>query len=122
LSLRDKLLKIWNSKWNPFGNFDEPIPPDWCFEKYGKVKAYLYWYFIRNPLHNFDRYWIGTGNYPAEWRVWSDKRSWNLILPFFSYRGKRIEFYIGWRPKTLEDGSMVQMFGIALRRRKEKEV
>ena len=119
MSIRDRLLRIWNSKWNPFGNFDEPIPPEWCFEKYGKVKAYLYWYFIRNPLHNFDRYWVGTGNYPAEWKVWHSRRSWNLILPFFSYKGKRVEFYIGWRPKTLDNGDMVQMLGFALRRRKD---
>jgi len=58
------LLKIWNSKFNPFGNYDDPIPPDWCFQKYGKF-AYIYWA-IRNPLHNFCRYWIGTGNYPSE--------------------------------------------------------
>ena len=106
------LLKIWNSKFNPFGNYDDPIPPDWCFQKYGKF-AYIYWA-IRNPLHNFCRYWIGTGNYPSEWRVWHSKRRWNLILPFFSYRGKRFEFYIGARPK--DDGS--QIWGIAFRRAK----
>ena len=106
------LLKIWNSKFNPFGNYDDPVPPDWCFQKYGKF-AYIYWA-IRNPLHNFCRYWIGTGNYPSEWRVWHSKRRWNLILPFFSYRGKRFEFYIGARPK--DDGS--QIWGIAFRRAK----
>jgi len=106
------LLKLWNSKKNPFGNYDDPIPPDWCFQKYGKF-AYIYWA-IRNPLHNFCRYWIGTGNYPSEWRVWHSKRKWNLILPFFSYRGKRFEFYIGARPK--DDGS--QIWGITLRRAK----
>ena len=113
MSLKDKLLKIWNSKWNPFGNYDDPIPSDWCFVKYGKL-ALVYWYFIRNPLHNFCHYWIGTGNYPSEWKVWHSKRKWNLILPFFSYKGKKFEFYFGWRPK--ERGS--QIFGIAFRKRK----
>jgi len=111
--LKNKLIEIWNSKWNPFGNYDDPIPPDWCFAKYGKL-AWFYWYFIRNPLHNFCHYWIGTGNYPSEWKVWHSKRKWNLILPFFSYKGKKFEFYFGWRPK--ERGS--QIFGIAFRKRK----
>lgn len=112
-------LKIFNSKLNPFGNYDEPIPPEWVFEKFGKgtkgkILAFLYWYFVRNPLHNFDRYWIGTGSYPSAWKVWHPVRKWNLILPFFSYKGKKVEFYIGWRPKA--DGS--QIFGIAFRKRK----
>jgi len=113
MSIKDKILNIWNSKYNPFGNFDNPIPPDWVFAKYGKL-AYLYWYFWRNPLHNFCHYWIGTGNYPSEWSTWHHQRRWNLILPFFSYRGKKYEFYFGWRPK--KDGS--QIFGIALRKTK----
>ena len=107
-------MKIWNNKWNPLGNYDNPIPPDWCFAKYGNIKAYLYWYFIRNPFHNFAHFWIGTGNYPSEWKTWHSKRRWNLILPFFSYRGRKWEFYIGARPK--DDGS--QIWGICLRRRK----
>ena len=118
MSLKDRILKIWNSKLNPLGNYDDPVPPDWCFEKYG-VFAWFYWFFVRNPLHNFSAYWLGTRNYPSAWKVWHTKRSWNLIVPFFSYRGEKWEFYMGWRPKTLEDGSMVQMFGLALRRRKD---
>ena len=106
-------LKIWNHKLNPFGNYDDPIPPDWCFQRYRKF-AYIYWFFVKNPLHNFCHYWIGTGNYPSEWRVWHNERRWNLVLPFFSYRGKWFEFYIGWRPKN--GGS--QIFGISLRRTK----
>jgi len=108
----ERILKFFNSKWNPFGNYDDSVPPEWCFKKYGKL-AYFYWYFIRNPFHNFCRYWIGTGSYPAVWKVWHPKRSWNLILPFFSYRGKKVEFYFGWRPKS--DGS--QLFGISFRKR-----
>jgi len=110
LSLKDKILRIWNSKWNPFGNYDDPIPPEWCFTKYGGF-AWVYWYFIRNPLHNFDHYWIGTGNFPSEWNTYHSKRSWNLILPLFSFRCKWFRFYIGWRPK--KSGS--QIFGIRIK-------
>jgi len=109
LNLKNKFLKIFNSKWCPFGNCNDPIPLEWVFAKYGNIKAYLYWYFIRNPFHNFAHFWLGTGNYPAEWKVWSSKRRWNLVLPFFSYRSKKWEFYAGWRPDS-------KMFGIALRK------
>jgi len=116
MNWKAKLLQIWNSRINPFGNYDDPIPPKWCFEKYGKF-AWFYWFFVRNPLHNFSFYWIGTADKPAEWRVWHSKRKWNLILPFFSYRGKWIEFYIGARPR--DNGG--QAWGIAFRIRKENE-
>ena len=109
-----ELLKIWNSKLNPFGNYDDPTPSEKCLKKYGWL-AYPYHYFIRNPLHNFCYYWIGTGNYPSEWKVWHSKRKWNLILPFFSFRCKWFEFYIGARPKG--DGS--QIWGFCFRRSKK---
>ena len=111
-----RFLKIWNCKLNPFGNYDDPIPPEKYLKKFGWF-AYLYWYFVRDPLHNFCHYWIGTGNYPSEWKVWHSKRKWNLILPFFSFKYKWFEFYIGWRPRS--SGS--QIFGIALRIRREYE-
>ncbi|MEM5861280.1 MAG: hypothetical protein QXJ20_02705 [Candidatus Aenigmatarchaeota archaeon] len=113
------LNKIWNSKYNPFGNYDNSIP-DWVYLKFAKypmhkVLAFLYWYFWRNPLHNFCHYWIGTGNYPACWKTWHISRKWNLILPFFSYDGNKWQFYVGWRPK--DNGS--QIFGLCLRRKKD---
>ncbi|RLG09320.1 hypothetical protein DRN73_10100 [Candidatus Pacearchaeota archaeon] len=111
----NKFLEIFNSKWNPFGNYDDPIPPEKYLDKYGWF-AYIYWYFIRNPLHNFCYYWIGTGNHPSEWEVWHSKSSWNLILPFFSFRCRWFEFYIGARPKS--DGS--QIWGISFRKRGSK--
>jgi len=110
----NKFLKIWNSRLNPFGNYDDPIPSEKYLKKYGWL-AYPYHYFIRNPLHNFCYYWIGTGNYPSEWKVWHSKRKWNLILPFFSFRCKWFEFYIGARPKG--DGS--QIWGFCFRRSKK---
>jgi hypothetical protein len=35
---------------------------------------------------------------------------------------KRWEMYIRWRSKMLEDGSMIQMFGVVFKRRKEKKI
>lgn len=97
----NKFLKIFNSKWNPFGNYDDPIPPEKYFEKYGWF-AYPYWYFVRNPFHNFCRYWIGTGNYPAAWKVWHPKRKWNLILPFFSYKERKLNFILAGDLKAMD--------------------
>ena len=69
------------------------------------------WY-IRNPLHNFFWHVIGFKDKPLDYtQIWNTKQKWNLVLPFFSYRGKRWEFYIGWRPDS-------KAFGIALRKRK----
>ena len=97
--------------WKIFGNDEDPKPPNWFMPNKPQWLRTVMWY-IRNPLHNFSHYWIGTGNYPSVWEVWRTSRSFNLILPFFSYRGKKFEFYIGWRPKG--DGS--QIFGIAFRK------
>jgi len=116
MSIANWLLKLWNSKLNPLGNYDDPIPPEWCFQKHGKL-AYFYWYFIRNPLHNFTHYWIGTMGSPCCWNVFCQHKSWNLILPFFSYKNRFFEFYIGWRPKG--EGDYRQVFGIAFRIRKK---
>ena len=54
----------------------------------------VYMVFIRNPFHNFLYRIIGIKNYPIEWEVWYFKRKWNLILPFFSYRGKKWEMCV----------------------------
>jgi len=119
MNWKERLYKIFKSKKNPFGNYDDPIPSEKYLKKYGWL-AYPYHYFIRNPLHNFCYYWIGTGNYPSEWKVWHSKRKWNLILPFFSFRFRCLELYFGWRPK--DDGS--QIFGISFRirgKRNEKK-
>jgi len=94
--------KLWNSKYNPFGNADDPVPIT--------SQLWLYWYFVRNPLHNFMAYWIGFKDKNLDYtQIWNTKQRWNLVLPFFSYRGKKWEIYIGWRPDS-------KMFGIALRR------
>jgi len=102
----------WDSKWNPFGNFDDGLPSS-IVERFGKVKGFIYWYFIRNPLHNFCFYWIGFKDRNLDYsHIWNQKQSWNFVLPFFSYRGKKWEFYFGWRPDT-------KAIGFALRRIKK---
>lgn len=114
-----RILQSSKLIWAIFGNDDSPEPPNWFMPNRNENLRKFMWFFVRNLLYNFDTRVIGTFKYPAEWRVWRTKRNWNLILPFFSYRWKKWEFYIGWRPKTLENGDMVQMFGFALRRRKD---
>jgi len=120
VALVKKILQSSKLLWAIFGNDEDPEPPVRYMPGRNENLREFMWFFVRNPLHNFDTRVIGTFKYPSEWRVWHSKRSWNLILPFFSYKGKKVEGYIGWRPKMLEDGSMVQMFGFALRKRKDK--
>ncbi|MGQ9608565.1 MAG: hypothetical protein ACUVWN_04655 [bacterium] len=103
------MMVNFNSKWNPFGNWDEPDPPEWY-----KRDQPIWWrricWFIRNPLHNFTFYWIGMAGclkYRRPDTVFNPNYKWNIVLPFLSYNGKKIRFYIGWR----ERGN----FGIAIR-------
>ena len=118
----------WNSKKNPFGNYDDPTPPMWwnIEVRYGmterkwipnwnwlaKVLIFMGWFFYRNPLHNFMFYWIGFKNGSLDYsQIWNQKQSWNLVLPFFSKKFKSgREFYIGWRPDT-------RAFGMAWRKK-----
>jgi hypothetical protein len=99
-------------------NLDDPNPPEWYVPK-GKLRK-LRWY-GRNSFHNFDFYVVGvadkrcvrSGRYPND--VGNPNGGWNyavtqykrLRLPFLSFQGKRVEWYIGWR----NSGS----FGLALR-------
>ena len=102
-TLLQKLNLIW---W--FGNADDPEPP----ENYrpGKPLRKFFWY-CRNPFHNFDHYVIGIsdkpftriGPYPN--RMQNPNGGWNwavcryswLQLPFVDYQRGRFEFYFGWR-------------------------
>lgn len=94
--------KPWNSKYNPFGNADGPVPIT--------SQLWLYWYFVRNPIHNL---WhtglVSKIETLITYKSGIQSRKWNLVLPFFSYKGKRWEGYIDWRPDS-------KMFDIALRR------
>ncbi|MCD6489414.1 MAG: hypothetical protein J7K20_01625 [Thermodesulfobacterium sp.] len=120
--------------WSIFGNSDDPEPIDKFYPSdWSQTKKRLHWYFVRNPLHNFDFYVIGFrdhdrviyGKEPT--KVFIDE-GWNYyvsrILPyrwlwvlFVSYQkriGDRVfQFYIGWRHGA--------SFGFKLRYHKEKE-
>ena len=100
-------------KMNPvfwFGNLDDPQPPEW----YARDDAARgrKWH-RRNGLHNFTFYVIGiadrefeqTGRFPGT--VFHPHGGWNwtvcryrwLRLPFISYKGRHVVFYVGWRER-----------------------
>lgn len=98
--------------WNIFGNDDDWPPPDSYRQGEAMWKRKLMWS-LRNPLHNFTFYVIGIadkeftvrGRYPND--VFNRGGGWNwfvceykwLRLPFISYIGESIKFYIGWRER-----------------------
>jgi hypothetical protein len=118
----------WHQKINPawwFKNSADPLPPDWY--RPGKRTRKMTWY-VRNPFHNFDYYVIGVadhktvrcGRYPEN--NMNPNGGWNfaataykrLRLPFVSYEGRRIRFYLGWR----ESGDFGLKFNIKKKRGK----
>ncbi len=112
----------WWKKINPlwwFGNYDDPVdklhddgtPRHETFYPNKPLWIRKILWGIRNPLNNFTFYVIGLedrkdlvniGNLDPK-----EGQKWNIILPFLCYKGKKKEFYIGWR-----DGLK---FGIAFR-------
>ena len=121
------------TKWEWFKwiwlNDDEPIPPDGYLPD---SKYRIFWWHLRNPLHNFFHYVVGirgqeyriegectpTSWGTCEYEKWGpDGVGWHYLelitpegkkYPFVSHRSKRIEWYIGWGPKG--------DFGMSLRR------
>jgi len=111
--LSKKLNPIW---W--FGNDGEEQLPEWHQPSWSKRRRFLYWYFFRNPLQNFRAYVVGVNdrNYQVVGRtpVMTVQRNdlrpvetgwqWSVIklsvfrLPFVSYSGKRVVWYVGWQP------------------------
>ena len=105
-----KLNPIWC-----FGDEDEEQLPDW-YRPFWRRR--LYWYYFRNPLQNFRAYVLGVNdrNYEVIGRppvmtvqrndLRPDERGWQwsviklsaLRLPFISYSGKKVVWYIGWQP------------------------
>ncbi len=109
-----KFLKKNKIIWAIFGNDDDPYPPSWFMKERSEWLRQLIWY-CRNPLHNFFWNIIGFRKYPLDYsQIWNQKQRWNLVLPFFSYRGKKVEFYLGWRPDR-------KALGFAFRIKKYKE-
>lgn len=100
-------------KLNPvfwFGNSDEPNPPDW----YRPEDPGRNWkWHARNPFHNLTFYVMGIADTeftrigPHPEHVFDPEGGWNwavsraalLPLPYVSYRGKRTQFYLGWRER-----------------------
>lgn len=108
----------WRAKINPiwwFGNvegLDPAYMPNWPL-----WQRRMFW-FARNFAFNFFRFVVGvedrdlmvTGPAPVFLPVWHEAQprrtgwKWSLIctgclvLPFASYTGDRIVFYIGWLP------------------------
>jgi hypothetical protein len=108
-----KINPIW---W--FGNDDEEQLPHWYRPSWPNWRRRLYWYFFRNPLQNFRAYVVGVNdrNYDVVGRIpvmcvqrndlnpvetgwqWSVIKLAALRLPFVSYSGKKVVWYIGWQP------------------------
>lgn len=107
--------------WQVWGNDEDPVPPFWYWPGANPWFRTFMWY-LRNAHHNLQWRIIGvhgrqftrTGDYPAQ--IWNPAGGWNFaviryrgwLLPFVSYRGENVEFYVGWR----ESGA----FGRALRK------
>jgi len=104
-SILNKINPIW---W--FLNEDDPTPtPDYAPTNPQWLRN-TQWN-LRNPLHNFTFYVIGVsdrdnvrfGNSPTN--VFDKKLKWTwsvtyvkyLYLPFISYVGSSMAWYIGWR-------------------------
>ena len=94
-----------NSKWNPFGNYDDAPATGYHPSKPFWVRQLLWW--GRNPLHNFMFHWIGVKGRVVKRvdSIWNPEGGWRtsqvvatVSLPLISYRGKYIEWYMGWRP------------------------
>jgi len=86
-----KLLQKIKFLWIVFGNNDNPYPPNWFKPEKSQFVREILWY-IRNPFHNFFWHVIGFKDKPLDYtQIWNTKQKWNLVLPFFSYRGNRIE-------------------------------
>lgn len=97
--------------WSFCGNQIDTIPPAWHMAYEKEWKRDFIWFFVRNPFHNFCWYVIGFAEEKYNTQgVWNPNGGFNLQVPFISYRGKRIEWYIGWKPDY-------QGFGMSFRRK-----
>jgi hypothetical protein len=102
----------WYKKINPFwwfGNYNDPVngldadgtPKHGSFHSSKPLWIRKILWGIRNPLSNFMKFVIGFQDRPEivnmgkQWPA--DGQKWNITMPFISYRGKKYEFYLGWR-------------------------
>jgi hypothetical protein len=116
------LLKKLNPIWW-FQNDDEQHVSDapWYHPEWPQWRREFYWNFLRNPLQNFRCYVLGVAdrNYTVAGRTpvmtvqrddlappehgfqWCVIKLGNLLLPFVSYAGRRIVWYLGWQPSGI---------------------
>ena len=105
-----RLHKKLNPAWW-LQNTDDPEPPDW-FKPEAGMRT-LKWR-LRNPFHNFTFYVIGVADrdFKRYGRhadgVFNPNGGWNwaviplfgvVPLPFVSYKGPHVKFYILWRER-----------------------
>lgn len=109
--------------WAFFGNADDGLYgiPE-LREKYGKADTgwrTIVWWWARNPFHNLCFYTLATAPQEASWALWPapGERLKFQRYPFLvSFRRFGMEGYLGWRPKSLPDGKVKGVFGVAFRR------
>lgn len=119
---------VFNHWLNPLGNWLEPKP----YPEKHKIQAEEsrlpeeFWWFLRNPFHNFMTHWIGivpigpryswirpeSNGWSREhygdsnWYWW--RKANRPLLPFYRNKGTKWEFYLGWTDRG--------DFGMAMRR------
>ena len=115
--LSKKLNPLW---W--FQNDDEQKETDpdaqWYHTEWPQWRRHLYWNYFRNPLQNFRAYVVGVSdrNYTLTGRApvmtvqrddlnppergfqWCVLKLGALFLPFVSYVGRYVVWYLGWQP------------------------
>ena len=94
----------WYKKINPlwwFGNANDPVQDHLNFYPDKPLWIRKLKWGIRNPLHNFFFFVIGLEDRREivnRTNMWpSEGQTWNVILPFISHKGKKYEWYLGWR-------------------------
>lgn len=80
-----KMLQCNDFMWNIFGNDRDPLPPDWFKPCHPQWWREFYWFFIRNPLHNYTHSFIGLEGKQVrrycrfEGQVWATQPAkWNF--------------------------------------------
>src|SRR5262249_19075884 len=111
------LLKKLNPIWW-FQNDDEEQTAPWYKPEWPQWRRDFYWNLLRNPLQNFRCYVVGMQD--RNYSVWGRAPvitvqrndlsppelgwQWCVLavgpwrLPFVSYSGRRVVWYLGWQP------------------------